>query len=82
MFGDLAAGSGSNALLRDEDHARRFLERHQDKLLYGSDCSDSAGSGPKCFGSQQIETIRRLAPNASIVRKVFFENAARVLKIK
>ena len=40
MFGDLSAGSGLNALTRDEDFTRGFLERHQDKLLFGSDCSD------------------------------------------
>src|SRR5215471_930058 len=31
MYGDMSAGSGLNALLRDEDHARQFLKRHQDK---------------------------------------------------
>jgi hypothetical protein len=36
MFGDLSAGSGLNALRRDEDHAREFLHRHQDKLIYGA----------------------------------------------
>jgi predicted TIM-barrel fold metal-dependent hydrolase len=82
IFGDLSAGSGLNALLRDEDHARGFLERHQDKLLYGSDCSDRVGEGPKCSGSQQIATIRRLAPNPRIVSKILYENAARVLRIK
>src|SRR3982751_2918626 len=54
MFGDLSAGSGLNALTRDEDHARQFLERHQDKILYGSDCLDPVGSGAKCQGSQTI----------------------------
>jgi uncharacterized protein len=45
MFGDLSAGSGLNALLRDEDHARAFLARHQDKLMFGSDCNDAVGAG-------------------------------------
>ena len=61
MFGDLSAGSGLNALTRDEDFTRGFLERHQDKLLFGSDCSDHDGSGAKCQGSQTIAVIRRLA---------------------
>ena len=43
MYGDLSAGSGLNALTRDEDFTRDFLTRHQDKLLYGSDCSDHRG---------------------------------------
>jgi predicted TIM-barrel fold metal-dependent hydrolase len=63
MYGDLSAGSGLNALLRDEEHARAFLARHQDKLLFGSDCSDRDGAGPGCSGSRQIETILRLAPS-------------------
>ena len=38
MYGDLSAGSGLNALTRDEDFTRDFLTRHHDKLLFGSDC--------------------------------------------
>jgi len=80
MYGDLSAGSGLNALLRDEGHAREFLKRHQDKLLYGSDCNDSVGQGPKCSGSQQIATLRRLAP-AAVARKILHGNAARLLRL-
>ena len=46
LYGDLSAGSGRNALSRDEDHAREFLKRHASKLLFGSDCTDSVGQGP------------------------------------
>jgi uncharacterized protein len=81
IYGDLSAGSGLNALLRDEDHARDFLKRHQDKLLYGSDCNDKVGAGKACSGSQQLATVRRLAPDAQAVRKMLYENAARLLKI-
>lgn len=82
MFGDLSAGSGLNALQRDEDHAREFLRRHQDKLLYGSDCNDAVGQGEKCSGAQQIATVRRLVNDPKILRKIFYQNASRVLKIK
>jgi predicted TIM-barrel fold metal-dependent hydrolase len=81
MFGDLSAGSGQNALLRDEEHAREFLARHQDKLMFGSDCSDSVGQGEKCIGATTLAAIRRLAPNQEIVRKLLYRNASRVLKI-
>ncbi|HUS36440.1 MAG TPA: amidohydrolase, partial [Verrucomicrobiae bacterium] len=40
MFADMSAGSGLNAILRDEEHYRGFMERHQDKLMFGSDCND------------------------------------------
>lgn len=81
IYGDLSAGSGLNALLRDEDHAREFLVRHQDKLLFGSDCNDVDGYGPKCSGSQCLAAIRRLAPNAKVVRKILHDNAARLLRL-
>jgi uncharacterized protein len=81
MFGDMSAGSGLNFQTRDEEHARWFIERHQDKLLFGSDCDDRVGSGPKCEGAQILAGIRRLAPNKAAERKILYENAKRVLKL-
>jgi predicted TIM-barrel fold metal-dependent hydrolase len=81
FFADMSAGSGLNAMTRDEDHSRGFLERHQDQLVYGSDCPDPAGHGPTCTGSQQIAAIRRLSPSKTVERKVLFENAKRVYKL-
>jgi predicted TIM-barrel fold metal-dependent hydrolase len=79
MFGDLSAGSGLNALTRDEDFTRRFLKRHQDKLLFGSDCNDHIGAGEKCQGARTIATIRRLADSKKIERKLLCENAKKLL---
>jgi predicted TIM-barrel fold metal-dependent hydrolase len=81
MYGDLSAGSGLNAMLRDEDHARDFLKRHQDRLIYGSDCDDIAGAGTKCSGSQQLGAVRRLSPDASATRKMLYGNAAQLLNL-
>jgi len=81
VYGDLSAGSGLNALLRDEGFARDFLKRHQDKLLYGSDCNDRIGTGKPCSGSQQLVTIRRLAPDPEAVQKMLYGNAVRLLKL-
>lgn len=81
IYGDLSAGSGLNSLTRDENHARGFLERHQDKLMYGSDCSDSDAGGPNCIGSNGIATIRQLSANKEIERKVLYENAKKLLKL-
>jgi hypothetical protein len=80
-YGDLSAGSGLNALLRDEDHARGFLQRHQDKLLFGSDCFDSIGEVDSCIGAHQLETISRLAPDKQVLRKILHDNSVRLLKI-
>jgi predicted TIM-barrel fold metal-dependent hydrolase len=81
MFGDLSAGSGLNALTRDEEFGRDFVERHQDKLIYGSDCNDHVGSGPECQGSQTIAAVRRLASNKSVERKLLYDNARSVFRI-
>ena len=81
VYADMSAGSGLNALLRDEEHTRGFLERHQTKILYGSDCLDAAGHGPECQGSQTIAAIRRLAPSKSIERKILYENAKQLFKL-
>lgn len=81
MYAELSAGSGLNALTRDEGHATEFLERHQDKLMYGSDCGDPVGRAPDCRGAQAIATIRRLSPSKEIERKVFYENAKQLLKL-
>lgn len=80
MFGDLSAGSGLNSMLRDEDHARGFLERHQDKLMFGSDCNDREAGSETCLGTKIIAAIRRLSSNDRVRRKIFHENARRVMK--
>ena len=80
LIGDLSAGSGLNALTRDEDFTRDFLQRHQDKLVYGSDCSDWVGVGSACTGSQTIAVVRRLAPK-EIQRKLFYQNARRLFRL-
>lgn len=82
LFADMSAGSGLNALMRDEPHARDFIARHAEKLMFGSDCNDSVGEGEKCSGSQMLAAIRRLSPDKAVERKLLFENAKRVLKLK
>jgi len=81
MYGDMSAGSGLNSMLRDEDHARDFLKRHQDRLLFGSDCNDRNALDGNCQGVKTLAALRRLAPDKAIERKILFGNAAKLLKI-
>lgn len=81
MYGDLSAGSGLNALTRDEGFSRAFLARHQNKLLFGSDCSDRAGSGPTCQGAQTIAAVRRLSGDTTIERKLLYANAKALFRV-
>jgi uncharacterized protein len=82
MYGDLSAGSGLNFFTRDEEHARAFLARHQDKLMFGSDCNDVFGRGPGCQGANILANIRQMSPNKAVERKILFGNAKRVMKLK
>jgi uncharacterized protein len=82
FFADLSAGSALNALHRDEAHAREFIARHESKLLFGTDCDDKVGAGEKCSGSQMLATIRAWAPSKAVERKILFDNARGVLKLK
>jgi predicted TIM-barrel fold metal-dependent hydrolase len=81
MFGDMSAGSGLNALLRDEGHARDFLGRHKNKLLFGTDCNDKTWTLPLCQGAKTLAAIRRLAPDNVTERGILYLNAAKLLKL-
>lgn len=61
LWGDLSANSGNNALARDKEFARAFLARHQNKLLFGSDCScrDGHGAGSGALLPHPEEQVRR-----------------------
>jgi predicted TIM-barrel fold metal-dependent hydrolase len=81
MFGDLSAGSGLNALTRDEEFARDFVRRHRDKLVFGSDCSCRDGGGPKCLGAQIIAAIRHLSADRQTERKLLHDNARALCRL-
>jgi predicted TIM-barrel fold metal-dependent hydrolase len=81
LIADMSAGSGLNAMIRDEEHARGFIARHQDQMIYGSDCADSAGFGPTCTGASMISAIVRLSPSEKIARKLLYGNAKSLFKL-
>ncbi|MEY2427513.1 MAG: hypothetical protein QOJ40_398, partial [Verrucomicrobiota bacterium] len=56
-------------------------ERHQDKLVYGSDCSDLTGTIPGCQGAQTIAAVRRLVATKKVERKLLYGNAKRLFRI-
>jgi hypothetical protein len=49
--------------------------------VFGSDCSDADGEGPKCQGAQTIAAIRRLAASKTVERKLLYENARRIFRL-
>jgi predicted TIM-barrel fold metal-dependent hydrolase len=96
FFADMSANSGNNALSRDPDFSRGFLVRHQDKLIFGSDCScvDGKGGGVsqnnnpeakrlegKCVARATLEVSKQLAA-LEIFRKITWANGIRVFRIQ
>lgn len=95
LFGDLAANSGNNALSRDADFTRDFLARHQDKLIFGSDCSCSDGQGGgvsqnnnpaatrmtgKCVARETLTLLKR-STTPAVFQKLVWGNAHKLLRI-
>ena len=58
MWADLSANSGNNALSRDPDFSRDFINRQRGKLIFGSDCSCSDGHGAGVSQARNPEASR------------------------
>ncbi len=87
IYGDLSAGSGLNAISRDPDFARGFVERHNRKLLWGSDCDcrDGKGGGVErgyCIAGRSLPLLRKLVPSDAVLRRIVYENGSALLRLK
>jgi len=95
LFGDLSANSGNNGLSRDPEFTADFLKRHQDKLLFGSDCSCSDGRGSgvsqsnnpaaarmagKCVARETLGLLKAQA-SPDVRQKIVWGNVHRLLRI-
>jgi uncharacterized protein len=95
LYADMSANSGNNALSRDRQFSHGFIDRHQDKLLFGSDCScvDGKGGGVsqannpeasrlagKCVARATLELSQQLA-SPEVFRKITWENGKRLFKV-
>lgn len=74
LYGDLSAGSGANAIGRDLEFGREFLIRRSDRLMFGTDYLADGQAVP------QFELLDGIQLPDAVRRKVFRENARRVLK--
>ena len=81
LLADMSANSGNNFLNRDPEFAAGFLVRHQNKLMFGSDCSCPDGRGTvRCVARETLTALKKLA-SADVFRKVTWENGTRLLKL-
>lgn len=89
LHADLSAGSGYNALTRDEEFTAGFFERHWKQLLFGSDCPcwdghGGSGGGDKargvCYTRRLKDLLKRMIRNETVLKAIFHDNAQRVLR--
>jgi predicted TIM-barrel fold metal-dependent hydrolase len=95
LFGDMSANSGNNAMSRDAAFTADFLTRHQDKLMFGSDCSCSDGHGGgvsqnnnptaarmagKCVARETLSLLKR-STSPVVFQKIVWGNVHSLLRI-
>ncbi len=80
LYCDLSAGSGANAMMRDPEHAARFIEEFADRIYYGCDfCAPSNIKYPYAF-KDFIEKMREdKMISEENYRKIVRENALKLL---
>ncbi|RPE09552.1 amidohydrolase [Chitinophaga lutea] len=81
VYADLSAGSGLNSITRDEEHAQAFLNKHQNKLMYGSDCLDTTGQVKDCSGAGTLAEVRKLVTDKTALHKILYKNAQQVFRL-
>jgi predicted TIM-barrel fold metal-dependent hydrolase len=68
--------------MRDVEFAKGFVRRHQNKLLFGSDCPCKTGVGPSCISATKLNALAQLDLDATTRTKILQGNARKVLKLK
>jgi predicted TIM-barrel fold metal-dependent hydrolase len=96
FYADMSANSGNNALSRDPDFSKGFIDRHKTKLIFGSDCSCADGNGAgvaqnnnpeaarlagKCVARETLTVLQKSA-SPEVFRQVTWENGIRLFKIR
>jgi predicted TIM-barrel fold metal-dependent hydrolase len=79
LYCDLSAGSGANALMRDREHAARFIEEFSDRLMYGCDICMHGQTFPFAFD----EFLTSMRESGEISEENYYKlvrgNAERIL---
>jgi uncharacterized protein len=76
LYADLSAMSGYNAMVRDHQYAKAFLQKHFKKILFGTDY----------FVNRQppliIDFVNNIGLSSEEKERIFHKNTAELLKLK
>ncbi|MBQ7983165.1 MAG: amidohydrolase family protein [Clostridia bacterium] len=81
LYCDFSAGSGMNAMRRDPEHAARFMEEFQDRLLYGCDICAVVNRHPFEFRDFLDGMRESGAISETVYYKISRGNAEKLLKL-
>lgn len=73
IYGDLSAGSGSNALSRDPEFGREFCMKYADRLLFGTDYLEPGQD------VRQFDVLESFKLPEDVQAKIFRDNARQLL---
>ncbi|HDJ89475.1 MAG TPA: hypothetical protein ENG40_02115 [Thermoprotei archaeon] len=83
VYADISAFSGLNALSRNRDFSKKFLEKFQDQILYGTDFPCLANDGSQ-FGPNRkhLNLLKSLDLSKNVFEKIVSKNAEKILKLR
>lgn len=79
LYGDLSANSGGCAVMRDEAFGLTFLEKYQDRLMFGTDMVNNEMQFP--LGGWLDEQERKGALSKAAYEKICRKNAEQIFKL-
>ena len=79
LYGDMSAGSGLNALTRDPEFTKWFLDHFQDKLLFGTDFCGYVPKGTMTLSEFLDDRLADGSISQQVYDKVCWNNAAKQL---
>jgi predicted TIM-barrel fold metal-dependent hydrolase len=82
LYCDLSAGSGANALMRDREHAAKFIEEFSDRIMYGCDICSPLNTFPFAFDEFLTDMRAKGEISEANYKKLVRENAIRILGLK
>ena len=81
LYCDLSAGSGSNAMMRDPEHAAKFMAEFSDRIMYACDICAKENTHQYDFDAFLTQMAESGALSMENYKKIVRENAIRVFKL-
>lgn len=82
LYGDLSAGSGFNAMTRHLEFTKGFMEKFQDRLMFGLDLSKSIPDDEVTLSEFMDTLLAEDSISQTVYDKICWDNAAKNLGFK